>query len=80
MKLNTKNIINSFLNYIAELKNTPDEELGELGKLSKFWADSLNEKDLEKIRDYRNKYCWRNTNFTLWSWQKASIWQFKRFF
>ena len=54
MKLNTKNIINSFLNYIAELKNTPDEELGELGKLSKLWAESKDEKELEKIRDFRN--------------------------
>ena len=54
MRLKEKDILNSYLNYIAQLKNTPDGELSELGKLSKFWADSLNEKDLEKIRDYRN--------------------------
>jgi len=53
MKLNTKNIINSFLNYIAELKNTPDEELSKLGKLSKLWAESKDENELEKIRDFR---------------------------
>ena len=44
MRLKEKDILNSYLNYIAQLKNTPDGELSELGKLSKFWADSLNEK------------------------------------
>ena len=54
MKFNEKDLCNSYLNYIAQLKSTPDEELSELGRISKFWADSFNEKELEKVRDFRN--------------------------
>ena len=54
MEFNQKELINSFMNHIMELKNTPEEELSELGKLSKLWADSFSEESFEKFRDYRN--------------------------
>ena len=54
MEFNQKELINSFMNHIMELKNTPEEELSELGKLSKLWADNFSEESFEKFRDYRN--------------------------
>ena len=54
MEINEKDIINSFMNCLMELRNTPEEELSELGKLSKLWADNFSEESFEKFRDYRN--------------------------
>ena len=54
MEFNQKDLINAFMNHIMQLKNTPEEELSELGKLSKLWADNFSEESFEKFRDYRN--------------------------
>ena len=53
MKINEKEILNSFMNYIMQLRNTPEEELSELGKLSKLWADDFTEENFEKWREIR---------------------------
>ena len=37
-----------------QLRNTPEEELSELGKLSKLWADDFTEENFEKLREIRN--------------------------
>ena len=34
-----KNIINSYMNALAQLHHTPDEELSELGKNTKLWLE-----------------------------------------
>ena len=52
-----KNIINSYMNALAHLHHTPDEELSELGKVNKQWFE-LNggyEKVMNTIREYRNE-------------------------
>ena len=52
-----KNIINSYMNALAQLHNTPDDELSELGKVNKQWFE-LNggyEKVMNTIREYRNE-------------------------
>ena len=54
MEINEKDIINSFMNYVMQLRNTPEEELSELGKLSKLWADDWSEEDFDLIREIRN--------------------------
>ena len=54
MEINEKEIINSFMNYVMQLRNTPEEELSELGKLSKLWADDWSEEDFDLIREIRN--------------------------
>ena len=49
MEINEKEILNSFMNYIMQLRNTPEEELSELGKLSKLWADDFTEENFESL-------------------------------
>ena len=54
MEIDMKEVMNSYMNYIIQLRNTPEEELSELGKLSKLWAENVSEEELERLRDYRN--------------------------
>ena len=54
MEINEKDIINSFMNYVMQLRNTPEEELSELGKLSKLWADDWSEENFDRLREIRN--------------------------
>ena len=54
MNINEKEILNSFMNYIMQLRNTPEEELSELGKLSKLWADDWSEENFDRLREIRN--------------------------
>ena len=54
MEINEKEIINSFMNYVMQLRNTPEEELSELGKLSKLWADDWSEENFDRLREIRN--------------------------
>ncbi len=54
MEINEKDIINSFMNYVMQLRNTPEEELSELGKLSKLWADDWSEENFDQLREIRN--------------------------
>ena len=54
MEINEKDIINSFMNCLMELRNTPEEELSELGKLSKLWADDWSEENFDRLREIRN--------------------------
>ena len=54
--MNTKNIINDYMNVWAMIHNTPDEELSEMGKNTKLWLE-LNggyEKTMATFRDFRN--------------------------
>ena len=54
--MNTKNIINDYMNALSMLHYTPDEELSEMGKNTKQWLE-LNggyEKTMETFRNFRN--------------------------
>ena len=53
--MNTKNIINDYMNALSMLHYTPDDELSEMGKMNKKWLE-LNggyEKVMATMRDYR---------------------------
>ena len=52
-----KNFINSYMNALAHLQNTPDEELSELGKMNKKWfvLNGGYDKVMNTIREYRNE-------------------------
>lgn len=54
MEIDMKEVMNSYMNYIIQLRDTPEEEFSELGKNMKLWADNFSDEEFESLRDYRN--------------------------